>query len=141
MATAESRCEDEAEYSTDMVIRRTLALLLLLTSLASMSFGQLKIEDKTERTKYNKVQSAYTAAKTAYTKSKSAATKKKLVTCTFDLAEWYMYTPALKPKDKYGAALKYYRETLKLDPKHKKAMDSKNTIEQIYKSMNRPIPH
>lgn len=124
-----------------MVILRALVLLLLLSSLASISFGQLKIEDKAERTKYNRVQTAYTAAKAAHTKSKSAATKKKLIACTFDLAEWYMYTPVLKPKDKYGPALRYYRETLKLDPKHKKAMDSKNTIEQIYKSMNRPIPH
>jgi tetratricopeptide (TPR) repeat protein len=51
-----------------------------------------------------------------------------------------MTSPALTPKEKYPKALALFREALKVDPKNKVALENKNMIEQIYKSMGRPIP-
>lgn len=44
------------------------------------------------------------------------------------------------PRVKYRAALADYRLALKADPNNAKAKENKKTIEDIYKSMGRPVP-
>ncbi|HRJ27508.1 MAG TPA: hypothetical protein PLO61_08380 [Fimbriimonadaceae bacterium] len=122
---------------------RALPLLLtFILALTSISFlgAQNPAQDKAERAKQAQLDKVYRSAKSTYAKKKTDANKKSLVTATFNLAEWYMYTPVLTPKDKYPAALRYYREVLKLEPQHKQAKASQDTIIQIYKSMGRPVP-
>ncbi len=52
-----------------------------------------------------------------------------------------MTSPLLGAKVKYPRALRLYREALKLDPNNKEAKANKKMIEDIYRSMGRPIPH
>jgi hypothetical protein len=67
--------------------------------------------------------------------------KKKCADTIYKEAEVVLVTPALGPKEKYPKALRLYREVVKLDPTNSKAKTTIKTIEDIYKSMGRPIPH
>ncbi len=51
-----------------------------------------------------------------------------------------MTDPDLPPMQKYRPALRHFRRTLELDPKHAKAAEAKQTIEDIYRQMDRPVP-
>lgn len=55
-------------------------------------------------------------------------------------AEKIMLDPALAPKDKYPKALGMFRDALKIDPGNVLATKSITLIEDIYKSMGRPVP-
>lgn len=55
-------------------------------------------------------------------------------------AEKIMLDPALAPKDKYPKALGMFRDALELDPNNALATKSITLIEDIYKSMGRPVP-
>lgn len=66
--------------------------------------------------------------------------KKELVSALMQDANYYMYKSPLPPKEKYPKALALYRRVLKLEPDHRAASESANTIESIYQSMNRPVP-
>ena len=46
----------------------------------------------------------------------------------------------LRPTVQYRAALAIYRKVLVVDPKHKKTLEDKKLIEDIYKQMGLPIP-
>src|SRR5262249_50727629 len=51
------------------------------------------------------------------------------------------YTKAgILPRERYRGALKYYRLSHSYNPGHKEAAAEKKQIEDIYKSMGRPIP-
>jgi hypothetical protein len=82
-----------------------------------------------------------TQLQAAYEKSPNdAALKKQLADATFQNAQFYMYNSPLPPGQKYPKALALYRQTVKLDPSNELARESIDTIEGIYRSMNRPIP-
>jgi hypothetical protein len=86
-------------------------------------------------------EAAYDKAKKAYEGAKDdKAAKEAYLEATLNLADANMYSQDLPPNVKYRAALKYYREVLKVDPSNEKAGASKTTIEEIYKSMGRDIP-
>jgi tetratricopeptide (TPR) repeat protein len=85
-----------------------------------------------------KDQADYDATKAAY--AKDPKTKNAYVQATIKLATDTMGANSLESKVKYPAALKLYREALKVDPTNKDAMGYKNLIEGIYKQMGRPIP-
>jgi len=85
-----------------------------------------------------KDQANYDAAKAAY--GKDPKTKDAYVQATIKLATDTMGSNSLESKVKYPAALRLYREALKVDPTNKDAMDYKNLIEGIYKQMGRPVP-
>jgi len=55
-------------------------------------------------------------------------------------AEKIMLDPALAPKDKYPKALGMFRDALTIDPNNALAKQSITLIEDIYKSMGRPVP-
>lgn len=55
-------------------------------------------------------------------------------------AETIMLDPALAPKDKYPKALGMFRDAVKIDPSNALATKSITLIEDIYRSMGRPIP-
>lgn len=55
-------------------------------------------------------------------------------------AEKIMLDPALAPKDKYPTALGMFRDALEIDPNNALSKKSLTLIEDIYKSMGRPVP-
>lgn len=101
--------------------------------------GELKQPDKVMPVK--DAEAAYEKAKKAYEGSKDdEKVKGAYVNATLDLANANMFGQDLDSKVKYRAALKYYREVLKVDPGNEQAASAKNTIEEIYRSMGREIP-
>lgn len=55
-------------------------------------------------------------------------------------AEKIMLDPALAPKEKYPKALGMFRDALQIDPNNALATKSITLIEDVYKSMGRPVP-
>lgn len=55
-------------------------------------------------------------------------------------AEKIMLDPALPPKEKYPTALGMFRDALKIDPDNALAQQSITLIEDVYRSMGRPVP-
>jgi tetratricopeptide (TPR) repeat protein len=116
------------------------ALFTLVVALACclLAFGQ---DMKAEKAKLDKLEKHYLAAKASGAKAKAGTPKfKAYVEATVAYGNLVMTSPALTPKEKYPKALALFREALKVDPKNKVALENKNMIEQIYKSMGRPIP-
>ena len=56
------------------------------------------------------------------------------------MADASMFNDALPPMRKYPAALRAYRKVLDYDKTNAKATANIKTIEDIYKSMGRPVP-
>jgi hypothetical protein len=55
-------------------------------------------------------------------------------------AEKIMLDPELAPREKYPKALGMFRDALEMDPDNALAAKSVTLIEDIYKSMGRPVP-
>jgi tetratricopeptide (TPR) repeat protein len=66
--------------------------------------------------------------------------KKELAAAYADRGFAQMNDPGASPRVKYRAALKDYRQALKLDPNNGKAKFNAKLIEDIYRSMGRPVP-
>ncbi len=81
------------------------------------------------------------AAKSAHMKKpRDERLKKTYVDLTVDLGVLAMTSPDLSSKEKYPKALRLFREALKTDPKNRTALHWKTQIEDIYRSMGKPIP-
>lgn len=116
------------------------ALVLGMVSMLLFAFA-FAHDLKAEQAKLARLEKVYTQAKAAGLKAKpGSAQSKAYVDATVAFGNLVMTTPALTPKEKYPKALSLFREALKVDPKHKVALENKKTIEEIYKSMGRPIP-
>jgi len=87
------------------------------------------------------LEKASTAARAELAKApKDPELIKKTSDTIYKEAEAVLVAPELAPKDKYPKALRLYREVVKMDPQNQGAKDSIQTIEDIYKSMGRPVP-
>lgn len=71
---------------------------------------------------------------------KDAKLKKEVAEANYQVGFTMMNNPDLPPRVKYPGALKKYRRALQLNPKHAAAARDKKMIEDIYKSLGRPIP-
>ncbi|HLO99743.1 MAG TPA: hypothetical protein VK171_14210 [Fimbriimonas sp.] len=119
---------------------RQASVLLIATLMAGAAFGQKSMQQVSDA-KLKELKATYASAKKKHTaKPKDAKAKKALVDASFALGMGSMYSESLSARVKYKEALVYFRETLKLDPKHKMAAEQKKLIEDIYKSMGRPVP-
>lgn len=87
------------------------------------------------------LESDYLQAKSLYDKMPSEENRADYVTKTVQYATQVMTSPELESKVKYPKALKLYREALKVDPKNETAIENRDMIEGIYKSLNKPIPN
>lgn len=113
---------------------------VLAAAIAVFGIAQKGI-DKQELTKLAGLDKAVATAKAALAKApKDAAKKKSAVSAIMKAADAYLHANSVAPKVKYPKALRYYRDVLKIDPKHKEAKENVTGIEGIYKSMGRPIP-
>jgi tetratricopeptide (TPR) repeat protein len=66
--------------------------------------------------------------------------KKQDAQANYDAGYAMMMSEKTNRKVRYRQALRYFRRTLKLDPQNADAAANKKLIEDIYKSMNIPIP-
>jgi hypothetical protein len=81
------------------------------------------------------------ALEMAYQKAPGdAGTKAKLIAAKTEYAVTLMEDANVPPMMKYRPALKAFNEVLALDPGNKEAAARKAVIEDIYRSMGRPIP-
>lgn len=123
-----------------MVRANTFLAVGITLLLASTVTAQSKTVSP-ERAKLDRLAKVYREAKAKHLKApKDAKLKTAFVKATVDFGTATMTSPILAPKDKYPAALRLYREALKLDPKNKEATANKKTIEDIYRGLGRPIP-
>ncbi len=79
-------------------------------------------------------------ADSKFKKSKSEADKEECIEKQMLAANYLMFESELPPREKYKPALYRYRRVLEIDPGNKEALANKNQIEEIYKSMGKPIP-
>jgi hypothetical protein len=120
---------------------KLIAILACALTLIGASFAQPKPDLKAKQAELTKLEQIYKKSKASAVKAKPGTPKmKEYVAATVAYGNCVMMSPVLTPKDKYPKALSLFREALKSDPSNKVALDNKNMIEQIYKSMNRPIP-
>lgn len=71
---------------------------------------------------------------------KDAKLKAEVAEANFQVGYTMEYDDNLPPRVKYPGALKKFNRALELNPKHAKAAAEKAQIENIYKSMGRPVP-
>ena len=100
-----------------------------------------KEEIKAEATKISALEKSYKAAKAVSVKKpKDAKKRAAYIKATNAYAYKVMTAASLAPKDKYPIALRLYRESQKVDPTDKDSKKWLKGIEDIYRSMGRPIP-
>jgi tetratricopeptide (TPR) repeat protein len=120
---------------------RVLAFVSLLLAVSGAAWAQQPSKPNDEAKERARLAAEYHKAKAAYAKnSRDKKTRSDYVEATVAYGNAVMMSPNLIPKDKYPQALKLFREALKVDPGHKQAKANKTMIEDIYKSMGRPVP-
>ena len=72
--------------------------------------------------------------------AKQPAVAKALIGAHMAKADFFMTNDSVAPRLKYTTALREYRKVLTYDKANKKATDNIKVIEDIYKSMGRPVP-
>ena len=120
---------------------RLLAIVSLALAMSGGAWAQQTTKPSDEAKERARLATEYQKAKAAHAKnSRDKKAKSAYVEATVTYGNAVMMSPNLVPKDKYPQALKLFREALKVDPGHKRAKANKTMIEDIYKSMGRPIP-
>ncbi len=81
------------------------------------------------------------AAKEAVKENDNATTQIAVIEAYMAFADYMTYESTVSPREgKYHRALIEYRHALELDPDNEKAKIEVAQIEDIYRSMNRPVP-
>jgi tetratricopeptide (TPR) repeat protein len=115
-----------------------LAVLLLAAGLTVLADVQADAQKMIADGKYDE---AITALDGAFKKDpKSAALKKSLIGAYMAKGDFFMFKAQVPPFRKYPEALRSYRKVTEMDPANAKAKENIKTIEDIYKSMGRPVP-
>ena len=84
---------------------------------------------------------AVETAKKKFSAESSDAAKAALVKAYVDFGDYMQYESSVSPRQgKYHRALLEYRHALELEPGHAKVLGEIAQIEEIYRSMGRPIP-
>ncbi len=79
--------------------------------------------------------------KRAFEKQPDEESRAELVNAYVEFADYMTYESPVSPREgKYHRALIEYRHALELDPGNSKVIAEIQQIEDIYRSMNRPIP-
>lgn len=111
----------------------TLLLVLVQDSIAN---GK-----KAESLSYlGSLQEQYEQAILDYKASKADEDLQELVKSGMSYGTAVMTSGALSPKDKYPRALRVFREVASYDPESEDAKSNIKMIEDIYKSLGRPVP-
>ena len=120
----------------------SLWLVLCLTAAASIVKGQTPPADVAKRkAELAALEKKQVAAKTVFDKSpKKPGAKASFIELSNKLAYETMMARFIPSKERYPKALRLYRSVLKVDPKNETATMWKRQIEDIYKSLGRPIP-
>lgn len=103
----------------------------------TLAFGGA-VEDAQKLTKAGKFDDAIALLEKG--DAKQPAMTKALVDAHMGKADFFMNDPNSPPRVKYTTALKEYRKVLTYDKNNQKAATNIKTIEDIYKSMGRPVP-
>lgn len=115
-----------------------MKLVLACLAATTFAFGQVQNADKVP---LKTLEKEYLTAKAALAKKpKDKKLQEKFVFAGVRFGHQTMMAPDLSAKIKYKAALKVYREVLKIDPNNDVAKPESEMIVQIYKSMGRPVP-
>lgn len=124
-----------------MIKKVTLGLLLCALTVPAMSQTSTEDLDKKElQVIAAKEKKLVEARKVFFKNPKDKKGKANYISTTLDLAEFILVSPALGAKEKYPRSLKLYREILRTDASHKKALERVSLIESIYKQMGRKVP-
>lgn len=84
---------------------------------------------------------AVDAAKKSYDSDENPANKEKLLNAYVAFGDYMQYESGVSPRQgKYHRALIEYRHALELSPGNEKILGEIAQIEDIYRSMGRPIP-
>jgi hypothetical protein len=118
-----------------MTLRNAVLTLTLAASLFAADAAVVTAKKLIAEKKYDDAIAALARAD-----AKSAEAKKAFVDAYLGKGDSMMYNEALPPRVKYPGALKAYRSVLTYDAANAKAKQNIATIENIYKSMGRPVP-
>ncbi|GAB4365758.1 MAG: hypothetical protein OHK0021_09350 [Bryobacter sp.] len=118
-----------------------MAPLISLALAGFLLFAGKPVDDAKALIKTKKFEEAVAILEPALkAKPADAAVKTTLVEALVGAGDSYMYNNQLPPVRKYPTALRFYRRAVELDKNNKVAKDNVATIENIYKSMGRPVP-
>ena len=119
---------------------RTLLLAGILSAMSLFAFDAVTDAAK-KKVADGKYEDAIADLDAAYKKNpKSAEVKKALAGAHFAQGNTLMNNAQMPPMRKYPASLRSFRKTLEFDPNHVEAKANIKMIEDIYKSMGRPVP-
>jgi tetratricopeptide (TPR) repeat protein len=120
-------------------MRITRFVLIAVTAALSVFAEQATVRAKALM-KEKKFEEAIKVLEEAYSKTKAGEIKMALADAHVANGNAYMYNESLPPFQKYPNALRQFRKALEYDKTNAKAQANIKTIEDIYKSMGRPIP-
>ena len=119
---------------------RTLVLAGILSAIPLFAFDAVTDAAK-KKVADGKYEEAIADLEAAYKKDpKPVEVKKALAGAHFAQGSATMTNAQMPPMRKYPASLRSFRKTLEFDPNHAEAKANIKTIEDIYKSMGRPVP-
>src|SRR5579862_5186802 len=120
---------------------RFVVAALAIVSIVGSAVAQHGSEAE-DRQQLKDCQAAYQKAQKALARHpKDPTVRRQFVVCTDRYATATMTSLVLGSHEKYPKALRLYREVLKIDPKNREAAANSKMIEDVYRSLGRPIPH
>lgn len=132
-----SACSQKTEENTETAAEQPAGAMSQPAAKRDVSTATLvKIDEDIQ-----KYADAVDAAAAAYDGAKNDGNKKKLIEAYVAFGDYMQYDSNVSPREgKYHRALLEYRHALELDPGNQKIVGEIAQIEDIYRSMGRPIP-